>query len=402
VAVSADTISNSSATASQLAFSTAPAATVSAGGNAGSAITVLEEDNNGNSVNATDIISLAVSGANGYFKSYTATASDGVATFNLSNYALTVSGSYTYTATVASNTSIKSAAASETVYKATPVITWATPVAITYGTALDATQPRCQLDGRWTFVYSPATGTVLTAGSQTLSVTFTPTDATDYNSAGSTVQLTVNQATPGISFTVPNHTYGDAPITVSATSNSSGAITYSVVSGPATISGSTVTLTGRGHGGAAGEPGCCGQLYLGTQTATFTVAGNAPTISFTVPNHTYGDAPITVSATSNSSGAITYSVVSGPATISGSTVTLTGAGTWCCRLARLLRATIPWAPRRYLHRGGQRPDDQLHRSQPQPTAMPPITVSATSNSFGGDHLLGGKRASDHLRLDGDR
>jgi hypothetical protein len=55
--------------------------------------------------------------------------------------------------------------------------------------------------------------------------------------------------------------------------------------------------------------------------------GNAPTITFTVPNHTYGDAPFTVSATSNSSGAITYSVVSGPATISGSTVTLTGAGT---------------------------------------------------------------------------
>jgi hypothetical protein len=327
VAVSADTISNSSATASQLAFSTAPAATVSAGGNAGSAITVLEEDNNGNSVNATDIISLAVSGANGYFKSYTATASDGVATFNLSNYALTVSGSYTYTATVASNTSIKSAAASETVYKATPVITWATPVAITYGTALDATQLDASSTVAGTFVYSPATGTVLTAGSQTLSVTFTPTDATDYNSAGSTVQLTVNQATPGISFTVPNHTYGDAPITVSATSNSSGAITYSVVSGPATISGSTVTLTGAGTVVLQASQAAAGNYTLGTQTATFTVAGNAPTISFTVPNHTYGDAPITVSATSNSSGAITYSVVSGPATISGSTVTLTGAGT---------------------------------------------------------------------------
>ena len=34
-----------------------------------------------------------------------------------------------------------------------------------------------------------------------------------------------------------------------------------------------------------------------------------------------------MSATSNSTGAFTYSVVSGPATISGSTVTLTGAGT---------------------------------------------------------------------------
>jgi hypothetical protein len=46
-----------------------------------------------------------------------------------------------------------------------------------------------------------------------------------------------------------------------------------------------------------------------------------------VATHTYGDTPFSISATSNSTGAITYSVVSGPATISGSTVTLTGAGT---------------------------------------------------------------------------
>jgi hypothetical protein len=31
----------------------------------------------------------------------------------------------------------------------------------------------------------------------------------------------------------------------------------------------------------------------------------APTITFSVPSHTYGDAPFTVSATSNSTGAIT-------------------------------------------------------------------------------------------------
>ena len=70
-----------------------------------------------------------------------------------------------------------------------------------------------------------------------------------------------------------------------------------------------------------------GNYAAGTQNASFTVTAEAPTISFTVPNQTYGVAPFTVSATSNSSGAITYSVVSGPATISGSTVTITGVGT---------------------------------------------------------------------------
>ena len=52
-----------------------------------------------------------------------------------------------------------------------------------------------------------------------------------------------------------------------------------------------------------------------------------PTLSFSVPNQTYGVAPFAVSAISNSPGAISYSAVSGAATISGSTVTLTGLGT---------------------------------------------------------------------------
>src|SRR5208283_3513011 len=41
---------------------------------------------------------------------------------------------------------------------------------------------------------SPVSGTVLGAGSQTLSVTFTPTDATDYNTATATVTLVVTAA----------------------------------------------------------------------------------------------------------------------------------------------------------------------------------------------------------------
>ena len=43
-----------------------------------------------------------------------------------------------------------------------------------------------------TFAYTPAAGTVLTAGTQTLTVTFTPTDTTDYTTASKSVTLTVN------------------------------------------------------------------------------------------------------------------------------------------------------------------------------------------------------------------
>jgi 2-keto-3-deoxy-6-phosphogluconate aldolase len=61
----------------------------------------------------------------------------------------------------------------------TPVITWTTPAAIPYGTALSAAQLDATASVPGTFAYSPSAGTVLAAGAQTLSVTFTPTDTTD-------------------------------------------------------------------------------------------------------------------------------------------------------------------------------------------------------------------------------
>lgn len=69
-----------------------------------------------------------------------------------------------------------------------PTITWANPAPITYGTALSATQLNAPASVPGTFVYSPAAGSVLGAeAAQTLSVTFTPADTTDY----STVNLTL-------------------------------------------------------------------------------------------------------------------------------------------------------------------------------------------------------------------
>jgi hypothetical protein len=96
-----------------------------------------------------------------------------------------------------------------TVNKATPTVAWSTPAAITVGTALSSTQLNATVSFGGssvpgTFVYSLAMGTVMnTAGTQTLSVTFTPTDTTDYNSATAAVSLTVNAvtSTPSYSWT---------------------------------------------------------------------------------------------------------------------------------------------------------------------------------------------------------
>ena len=168
-----------------------------------------------------------------------------------------------------------------------------------------------------------------TTGSLPGALVFTDNSLSAGNNATQSIALsgTAITGTPAIIFTVPNHTFGDAPFTVSATSNSTGAFTYSVVSGPATISSSTVTLTGAGPAVLQASEAADANFIASTQNASFTVAAGTPTIIFTVPNQTFGDAPFTVSATSNSAGAFTYSVVSGPATISGSTVTLTGSGT---------------------------------------------------------------------------
>jgi sugar lactone lactonase YvrE len=114
VATLADT-NGSGTAASQLAFGAAPTPIVAAGGDAGSSVTVLENDSNGNLVGAADTITLTVTSPSGTAKTYTATASGGIATFNLSGNPLTVAGVYRYSVAVASNASIKPATTGLTV-----------------------------------------------------------------------------------------------------------------------------------------------------------------------------------------------------------------------------------------------------------------------------------------------
>jgi hypothetical protein len=328
VSVLAYTVNEQNATA-QLAFVTAPAPSIASGGNAGSNVTVQEDDSNGNPVLATDTITISVTGPGGYSQSYTAAASSGVATFNLTSAALTLAGNYTYTASVATNTGIRPAIASVTVTggttkvsaaagggqtavihqpfaiplqvlvtdggnnplsgktvtytvpatgasaglsstsaitgsdgtasvtatangsagsyavtatvegattasftlinaKATPLIAWATPVAIPQGTPLTATQLDATAGGiAGSFVYTPAAGTVLSAGPQTLSVVFTPADTADYNTASGSVVLAVNAASA-----------------VGVTSNSPESLLQNAVTFTATVSAPGGTPTG--------------------------------------------------------------------------------------------------------------------------------------------------------------
>jgi hypothetical protein len=64
-----------------------------------------------------------------------------------------------------------------------PTITWAAPSGITYGTALSNAQLNATASVPGTLVYTPAAGSIPVAGTDTLTVTFTPTDTTNFSTA---------------------------------------------------------------------------------------------------------------------------------------------------------------------------------------------------------------------------
>jgi len=89
----------------------------------------------------------------------------------------------------------------ENVIKKDPVITWANPVDINSGTALSSIQLNATANVAGTFVYTPASGTVLSVGAaQNLKVDFAPTDAVNYNTASKTVTINVTAALLAIGY----------------------------------------------------------------------------------------------------------------------------------------------------------------------------------------------------------
>lgn len=114
--------------------------------------------------------------------------------------------------------------------KITPVITWPTPAAISYGTPLSGTQLNAVSGGvSGTFLYTPAPGVVPSAGPHILSVTFTPADTASYNSATATVTLTVNPASQTIAVTTPAPATAayNSQFTVASTATSGLTVSYS-------------------------------------------------------------------------------------------------------------------------------------------------------------------------------
>ena len=195
-----------------------------------------------------------------------------------------------------------------------PALTWTNPAAITYGTALSSSQLNATANVPGRFAYAPTTNTVLDAGTNTLSVIFTPTEAVDYNSATTSVSLVVlpapltvtaantnrlyGQANPVFTGTLTGVTNGDniaAAYGCSAATNSPAA-TYAIVPSPVDPNGRLVNYAAVTNNGA------------------FTVLPAAPLLTWTNPAAiTYGT-PLSSSqlnATANVLGTFAYNPTNG-------------------------------------------------------------------------------------------
>jgi hypothetical protein len=167
-----------------------------------------------------------------------------------------------------------------TATKLNPVLTWAGPSGIMYGTPLSATQLNATSGGvAGTFVYTPAAGAIVPAGTQTLSVTFTPTDTTTYNSASTTVTIYVNKVTPALTWGTPAAiTYG-TPLSATQLNATSGGVPGTFVYAPAAgtvlgVGSKTLSVTFTPTDTADYNTSTAGIYYLTVNKAVLAVTPN--------------------------------------------------------------------------------------------------------------------------------
>ena len=136
--------------------------------------------------------------------------------------------------------------------QATPDINWTNPADITYNTLLSSTQLNATVTYNGSAVtgmltYNPVSGSKLNAGSnQDLTITFAPTDATNYAAATKTVKIKITKATPVINWSNPSDiVYGTAlcATQLNATASTLGSMVYTPVSGTILYPGTNQTLS---------------------------------------------------------------------------------------------------------------------------------------------------------------
>ncbi|MBX3737538.1 MAG: immunoglobulin domain-containing protein [Candidatus Didemnitutus sp.] len=139
--------------------------------------------------------------------------------------------------------------------------------------------------------------------------------------------FTVGKATASVALGDLTAVFDGTPKSATAATNPGGlgvAITYNGWT-PAPVAPGTYAVTAT----------VTDTRFSGTATATFTIEKAAQTITFAGPaDQPFTTAPLTLSATTTSGLEIVFSVVSGPATITGNSLQLLGSGTVTVRASQ--------------------------------------------------------------------
>jgi serine/threonine protein phosphatase PrpC len=192
-----------------------------------------------------------------------------------------------------------------TVLRATPSIQWSTPANVPPGIALGAAQLNASSSVPGTFEYSPAAGEVLTDGTHTLSVTFTPEDKANYTTAQATVSVTVARTAPDIHWASPDPIpYGTrlGAAQLNASASVPGTLEYSPAAGEVLGAGShTLSVTFIPSDGAT---------YSRTgATVPLTVTRATPAIAWPTPERISYGVPLSstqLNATASVPGTFVY------------------------------------------------------------------------------------------------
>ncbi len=197
----------------------------------------------------------------------------------------TQAGSYTVTATLDNaNYTATPVTGTLVIGQATPTITWSNPADITQGTALGSSQLDASASVPGTFAYTPSSGTVLSAGAgQTLSVTFTPSDSTDYSAVSATAKINVlsnTRTSPTVTWTNPGDiVFGTAlgASQLDASASVPGTFVYTPAAGTVLAAGQGQTLS------VTFTPTDTVDYNSVTTTATINVNQAVPTVTWSKP-----------------------------------------------------------------------------------------------------------------------
>ncbi|MCC5839090.1 MAG: hypothetical protein JJT96_03115 [Opitutales bacterium] len=165
-------------------------------------------------------------------------------------------------------------------------------------------------------------GEVVVRASQSGDATFAPAAEVER-------RFTVTAGANVITFAaLADATFGDGPVTLSASASSGLAVSFELVSGPAELDGDELTLTGAGTVTVrALQAGDAIYAEAAPVEQSFTVAPAPQTITFDAPaTVTLGVAPLELEATASSGLPVSLALISGPAQLEGNVLTITGSG----------------------------------------------------------------------------